>query len=171
MDDDIARILNRFERDCAMAGFVARVNPITSCADLYRPSTDGSGDGDEHIMPIAERKREDTFGYRDAGASPVVGRVTYGRGDLLQADTEALVNTVNCGGVMGKGIALQFRRRYPAMFATNKEACQRGEVAIWNMLVIETSQLHGPSHIVNFPTNKPWRAPSHLSTRDRSPFN
>lgn len=67
---------------------------------------------------------------------------------------------------MGKGIALQFRRRYPAMFATHQEGCQRGEVAIGKMLVVETNQLHGPTHIVNFPTKKHWRAPSQLSYID-----
>jgi O-acetyl-ADP-ribose deacetylase (regulator of RNase III) len=97
----------------------------------------------------------------------VAARVTYQRGgDLLQADTEALVNTANCGGVMGKGVALQFRRRCSAMFATYQESCQRGEVAIGKMLVVETNQLHGPTHIVNVPTKKHWRAPSQLSYID-----
>lgn len=66
--------------------------------------------------------------------------ITYGSGDLLRADTEALVNTVNCVGVMGKGIALQFKRRYPEMFTAYEKACKRGEVTIGKMFVVDTVQ-------------------------------
>jgi O-acetyl-ADP-ribose deacetylase (regulator of RNase III) len=92
--------------------------------------------------------------------------ITYGSGDLLAADTEALVNTVNCAGVMGKGIALQFKRRYPEMFKAYEKACKRGEVTIGKMFVVETGQLDGPRYIINFPTKKHWRAPSQLSYID-----
>lgn len=77
--------------------------------------------------------------------------ITYGSGDLLRADTEALVNTVNCVGVMGKGIALQFKRRYPEMFTAYEKACKRGEVTIGKMFVVDTGQLDGPKHIINSP--------------------
>ncbi|SKN08463.1 RNase III inhibitor [Mycobacteroides abscessus subsp. massiliense] len=89
--------------------------------------------------------------------------ITYGDGDLLAADTQALVNTVNCVGVMGKGIALQFKRRFPENFRAYEKACKQGEVAIGAMFVTETAQLDGPTYIVNFPTKKHWRSPSHLS--------
>lgn len=89
--------------------------------------------------------------------------ITYGTGDLLKADTHALVNTVNCVGVMGKGIALQFKRRYPDTFTAYEKACKRGEVAIGSMFITETGQLDGAQYIVNFPTKKHWRAPSQLS--------
>jgi len=92
--------------------------------------------------------------------------ITYGAGDLLQADTDVLVNTVNCVGVMGKGIALQFKRRYPDMFDAYQKACKRGEIAIGKMFVYETGQLDGPVYIVNFPTKKHWRAPSQLAYID-----
>ncbi len=92
--------------------------------------------------------------------------ISYGKGDLLQADTEALINTVNCVGVMGKGIALQYKRRYPDMFAAYQKACKRGEVAIGKMFVYETGQLEGPKYIINFPTKKHWRSPSQLSYID-----
>lgn len=92
--------------------------------------------------------------------------ITYGSGDLLRADTEALVNTVNCVGVMGKGIALQFKRRYPKMFTAYEKACKRGEVTIGKMFVVDTGQLDGPKHIINFPTKKHWRAPSKLAYID-----
>jgi O-acetyl-ADP-ribose deacetylase (regulator of RNase III) len=88
--------------------------------------------------------------------------ITYGTGDLLQADAEALVNTVNCVGVMGKGIALQFKRRYPENFEAYEKACKRGEVTIGTMFVTETGHLDGPRYLINFPTKKHWRAPSQL---------
>lgn len=92
--------------------------------------------------------------------------ITYGTGDLLLADTQALVNTVNCVGVMGKGIALQFKSRYPENFTAYQKACKRGDVAIGSMFVTETNQLDGPQYIVNFPTKKHWRTPSQLSYID-----
>ncbi|MEU9808558.1 macro domain-containing protein [Mycobacterium sp. NPDC050853] len=89
--------------------------------------------------------------------------ITYGDGDLLKADTQALVNTVNCVGVMGKGIALQFKRRYPDTFTAYEKACKRGEVTIGSMFLTRTGQLEGPEYVINFPTKKHWRAPSQLS--------
>ncbi len=92
--------------------------------------------------------------------------ITYGTGDLLLANTQALVNTVNCVGVMGKGIALKFKTRYPDTFTAYQKACKQGHVAIGSMFVTETGQLGGPQYIVNFPTKKHWRAPSQLSYID-----
>jgi O-acetyl-ADP-ribose deacetylase (regulator of RNase III) len=88
--------------------------------------------------------------------------IESGSGDLLDADVEALVNTVNTVGVMGKGLALQFKRRFPANFATYAAACKRGEVEIGRMLVVETEEPTGPRYIINFPTKKHWRDPSRL---------
>jgi O-acetyl-ADP-ribose deacetylase (regulator of RNase III) len=88
--------------------------------------------------------------------------IESGSGDLLDADVEALVNTVNTVGVMGKGLALQFKRRFPANFATYAAACRRGEVEIGRMLVVETEEPTGPRYIINFPTKKHWRDPSRL---------
>lgn len=92
--------------------------------------------------------------------------ITYAVGDLLQADTQAVVNTVNCVGVMGKGIALQFKCSYPDTFAAYEKACRRGEVVIGEMFVTRTGQLVGPEYIINFPTKKHWRSPSKLSYID-----
>lgn len=92
--------------------------------------------------------------------------ITYAAGDLLRADTHALVNTVNCVGVMGKGIALQFKRRYPDTFTAYEKACKRGDVVIGSMFVTETGHLENPQYIINFPTKKHWRAPSQLSYID-----
>lgn len=88
--------------------------------------------------------------------------IRYATGNLLLADVEALVNTVNTVGVMGKGIALQFKQAFPANFHAYEEACKRGEVQIGRMFVTETGRLDGPRWIVNFPTKKDWRHPSRL---------
>ena len=87
-------------------------------------------------------------------------------GDLLAADVDALVNTVNCVGVMGKGIALQFKRRYPDVFKEYERACQAGEVQIGRMLVVPTNQMTGPRWVVHFPTKEHWRSPSKLEYVD-----
>lgn len=83
-------------------------------------------------------------------------------GNLLDANVEALVNTVNTVGVMGKGLALQFKRRFPSNFEVYAEACRRGEVQVGRMLVVETAERTGPRFIINFPTKKHWRDPSRL---------
>lgn len=87
------------------------------------------------------------------------------RGNLLQASVEALVNTVNTEGVMGKGIALQFRRAYPAMFDAYLTDCKAGRVRLGQMHVYDLGGLvsSGPRWIINFPTKGHWRARSHLS--------
>jgi O-acetyl-ADP-ribose deacetylase (regulator of RNase III) len=89
--------------------------------------------------------------------------IEEGRGNLLTADVEALVNTVNTVGVMGKGIALQFKRAFPANYAAYRAACERGEVRLGRMFVYETDQLGSRRHIINFPTKQHWRSHSSLA--------
>ena len=88
--------------------------------------------------------------------------IENGTGDLLTADVEALVNTVNCVGVMGKGLALQFKRRYPENFERYAAACSRGEVELGRMFVVELDALAGPRYIINFPTKGHWKARSRI---------
>lgn len=83
-------------------------------------------------------------------------------GNLLEADVEALVNTVNTVGVMGKGIALQFRQTFPDNYAAYQTACKRGEVQPGAMFVTETGALTNPRYIINFPTKRDWRAKSKM---------
>lgn len=83
-------------------------------------------------------------------------------GDLLRADAEALVNPVNCVGVMGRGLAAQFKRAFPANFEGYEKACDRGEVVPGRMFVTQTEELTGPRLIVNFPTKRHWRAKSRI---------
>lgn len=84
-------------------------------------------------------------------------------GNLLDAPVDALVNTVNTVGVMGKGIALQFKRAHPAMFKDYASAAKRGELAIGRMHVWHTEQLDGPRVLINFPTKRHWRSGSKLA--------
>ena len=88
------------------------------------------------------------------------------RGDILLADTEALVNTVNCVGVMGRGIALQFRKAFPENFKVYERACERKEVRPGKMLVFETGLLTGPRYIINFPTKRHWTGKSKMQDID-----
>jgi O-acetyl-ADP-ribose deacetylase (regulator of RNase III) len=88
--------------------------------------------------------------------------ITEAHGNLLDADVDALVNTVNTVGVMGKGIALQFRRAYPDMYTAYERAAKAGEVELGRMLVWPTEALTGPRYVINFPTKGHWRASSRL---------
>lgn len=88
--------------------------------------------------------------------------ISYTTGNLLDAEVEALVNTVNTVGVMGKGIALMFKERFPANMTAYAQACKAGEVKTGRMFVTETGELMGPRWIVNFPTKQHWRAKSQL---------
>lgn len=88
--------------------------------------------------------------------------IEFVQGDLLSADVEALVNTVNCVGVMGKGLALQFKRQFPGVFKEYAAACRKGEVQIGQMLAVPTGLLSNPMWVINFPTKKHWRSPSKL---------
>ncbi len=88
------------------------------------------------------------------------------RGNLLEADAEALVNAVNCVGVMGKGIALQFRKAFPENFKVYEAACVKKEMRPGKVLVFETGRLPGPRFIINFPTKSHWRDKSRIEYID-----
>jgi O-acetyl-ADP-ribose deacetylase (regulator of RNase III) len=88
--------------------------------------------------------------------------IELAKGDILKADAEALVNTVNCVGFMGRGIALQFKRSFPQNFQAYETACKKGEVQPGRMLVVELGQLMNPRYVINFPTKRHWRGKSRL---------
>lgn len=88
--------------------------------------------------------------------------INFFRGDILSADAEALVNTVNCVGVMGRGIALQFKNMFPENFLAYAKACDRGDVQPGRMFVYETGELTNPKYIINFPTKRHWRGKSRV---------
>ena len=90
--------------------------------------------------------------------------IEYRSSNLLESDAEALVNTVNTVGVMGKGIALQFKNQYPNNFKLYTTACKAKEVKVGKMFVTEeASLLGGKKTIINFPTKTNWRKPSEYS--------
>lgn len=88
--------------------------------------------------------------------------IKYTQGNLLDAPVEALVNTVNTVGVMGKGIALMFKERFAKNMAEYAKACKAKQVMTGKMFVTETGELVGPRWIVNFPTKQHWRAKSRM---------
>ncbi len=90
------------------------------------------------------------------------------QGNLLKAPAEALVNTVNTVGVMGKGIALQFRQAYPEMFRAYEKACEDRDVQLGRVQVFDLGGLvGGPQWIINFPTKGDWRAKSRIADVER----
>lgn len=85
-----------------------------------------------------------------------------GTGNLLEANVEALVNTVNTVGVMGKGIALQFKKAFPENFKAYAKACEAGEMQPGRMLTVDLNRLSNPRFIINFPTKRDWKHRSRL---------
>ncbi len=88
--------------------------------------------------------------------------IEYTYGDILQCEADALVNTVNCVGVMGRGVALQFKNVYPENFKAYEAACKHKAVQPGRMFVFETGQLTLTRFIVNFPTKRHWRDKSRI---------
>jgi O-acetyl-ADP-ribose deacetylase (regulator of RNase III) len=84
--------------------------------------------------------------------------IERGQGNLLTAQVDALVNPVNTVGVMGKGLALQFKNAFPENFTSYERACKAGEIVIGRMHIVR--RLASPRFIINFPTKKNWRQPS-----------
>lgn len=89
--------------------------------------------------------------------------ITFTQGNLLEARAEALVNTVNTVGVMGKGIALMFKERFADNMRLYAIACKAKQVQTGKMFVTEVHELDGPRWIVNFPTKQHWKAPSQMA--------
>ncbi|SDM10995.1 O-acetyl-ADP-ribose deacetylase (regulator of RNase III), contains Macro domain [Catalinimonas alkaloidigena] len=86
--------------------------------------------------------------------------IHYTKGNLLESKAEALVNTVNTVGVMGKGIALQFKEQYPHNFKVYKRACEQKELTVGQLLIVEEETLNGRRSIINFPTKAHWKGKS-----------
>lgn len=88
--------------------------------------------------------------------------IEFTSGDILKDDADAIVNTVNCVGIMGRGIALQFKNAWPENFKAYEAACKREEVQPGRMFVYEVGQLTTPRYIINFPTKRHWRGKSRI---------
>ena len=90
--------------------------------------------------------------------------IKYITGDIFESTAEALVNTVNTVGVMGKGIALQFKKLYPGNYNEYRRACKNGELTVGNLLITTDSNIEsGDRIIINFPTKTDWRKSSEYS--------
>ncbi len=88
--------------------------------------------------------------------------IIYKTGDIFKEEADAIVNTVNCVGVMGRGIALQFKKLFPENFKVYEAACKQKEVVPGKMFVYETGSLVGPKYVINFPTKRHWRGASRM---------
>lgn len=87
--------------------------------------------------------------------------IEFTKGNILESDCQALVNTVNCFGKMGKGLALQFKKKFPEMFLAYKRACDFGQVQNGKMQLWKNPS-PSPAFIVNFPTKDHWRNSSKM---------
>lgn len=83
-------------------------------------------------------------------------------GDILTANVEAIINTVNCVGVMGKGIALQFKLKYPENYRFYKTTCDQGRMMVGKVLIFQRESIDYPKYIINFPTKRHWKGKSTL---------
>lgn len=88
--------------------------------------------------------------------------ITYQKGDMFEADVEALVNTVNTVGAMGKGLALLFKNKFPANNEMYVNGCRNNEVKTGEMFVVGVTGRGNLRYIVNFPTKEHWRYPSQM---------
>jgi len=92
--------------------------------------------------------------------------IEYKTGNVIAEEAEALVNTVNCVGIMGRGIALQFKKVFPDNFSSYEEACKQNRVQPGKMFVYETGNLTHPRYIINFPTKRHWKGKSRMEDID-----
>ncbi|MEI6286601.1 MAG: macro domain-containing protein [Bacillota bacterium] len=86
----------------------------------------------------------------------------FKKGNILESHAEAIINTVNIKGVMGKGIALQFKKAYPDMYKNYEKVCKSGQLQVGQMHVWHNPAIFGPAYIINFPTKDDWKQPSKL---------
>lgn len=89
--------------------------------------------------------------------------IEYKTGDILAEEAEALVNTVNCVGVMGRGVALQFKRAFPDNFKAYAARCKRKAMQPGRVFVFQTGRLTFPRYVINFPTKRDWRGKSRMT--------
>jgi O-acetyl-ADP-ribose deacetylase (regulator of RNase III) len=88
--------------------------------------------------------------------------IKYKQGDILSADVEAIINTVNCVGVMGRGLALQYKNKFQESFRIYAKACKNSEVVPGKMFVTQAEQLINPKYIINLPTKRHWKGKSKI---------
>jgi O-acetyl-ADP-ribose deacetylase (regulator of RNase III) len=109
------------------------------------------------MLPIFQRSK-----YEKIGIFREMAMIEFKTGDILADDAEALVNTVNCVGIMGRGVALQFKNAFPSNYDAYEKACERQDVQPGRMFVFENKKLTNPRYIINFPTKRHWRGKSRI---------
>lgn len=92
--------------------------------------------------------------------------IEYVKGDILEAKTDAIVNTVNCVGIMGKGLALKFKEKYPRMFEAYRALCQAGHIKPGYVHTFAVGSFLPPFFVINFPTKRHWWDNSRLEDID-----
>ncbi|WP_291722272.1 macro domain-containing protein [Bernardetia sp.] len=88
--------------------------------------------------------------------------MNYTKGNILESNAEVIINPVNMVGVMGKGLALQFKQKFPYNYKVYKEACQNKTIDVGKLLLVDESSLERKKFIINFPTKKHWRSASKI---------
>ena len=88
--------------------------------------------------------------------------ITYKTGNILHDQADAIINTVNTVGVMGKGLALQFKKAFPDNYKAYKKACDSKSLMTGQVLPVSLNSLSAPYYIINFPTKAHWKANSKL---------
>jgi O-acetyl-ADP-ribose deacetylase (regulator of RNase III) len=88
--------------------------------------------------------------------------ITYKTGNILHDQADAIVNTVNTVGVMGKGLALQFKKAFPDNFTVYKKACDDKSLVTGGVLPVSLNSISAPFYVINFPTKAHWKASSKL---------
>jgi len=88
--------------------------------------------------------------------------IEYKKGNIFAEDIEVLVNPVNCVGVMGRGLALQFKNRFPKNFKDYVVACKKGEVLPGCLFIFAVGKAANPHFIINFPTKRHWSQESKI---------
>ena len=126
--------------------------------------------GDNNTPNCRASRSDSGFGFAQTARSTPPWLVLLSRrmiertqGDLLDAGVQALVNTVNTVGIMGKGIALQFKKAFPENYSAYRKACAAGLVTIGRMFVHDLGVLASPRYIINFPTKQHWRSKSKIA--------
>mgnify|MGYP003635456788 FL=1 len=93
--------------------------------------------------------------------------ITYQTGNILHDQADAIINTVNTVGIMGKGLALQFKKAFPDNFKIYKKACDDKKLVTGEVLTVELNSINAPFYIINFPTKAHWKGSSKLEYIER----
>jgi len=118
------------------------------------------------MLYVIDRANHPNLAWRGGNKGEEPPMIRFKTGDILAEDVEALVNPLNCVGVMRRGVARQFRKEFPENFRAYAEACRQGEVRPDRLFVFEAGALTNPRYVVNFPTKRHWRGRSRIEAAE-----